>query len=270
MIDLIKSLCSYDIGQRDNDEDPVARATEDANALAERLAADEELDEVTKRDVLALRKMGFGITELGERRLKGLEAPEFLSLIYPTQLAGRLKHNPDAVDELGLTLGQNGNNTLLDRPAETYEPIPHLLDVYQIQQVGMLCLRLEAATATIFKPPPPLPASTSPLSTPSRSPHLGLRPPVNRKRSIHPFLLSYPIRLDATDDELAVILEGLVYRVENVLSTLVIHQLGPYTEVLSALSEATRIDPKSIYQALSIFAGVMGQGHPGKSLSAVV
>ncbi len=69
---------------------------------------EEELDEDAfrllnpnvSRDVVLLRRMGFGLSQLGERRLKGLETPEMLWLVYPKQLAGRLEQakTDDAVD----------------------------------------------------------------------------------------------------------------------------------------------------------------------------
>jgi adenylate cyclase len=51
-------------------------------------------DADTARDVIKqlkdLSNKGFEIKELGERKLKGLENPEFVYLMYPHQLAGRL------------------------------------------------------------------------------------------------------------------------------------------------------------------------------------
>ncbi|EIE82758.1 hypothetical protein RO3G_07463 [Rhizopus delemar RA 99-880] len=43
------------------------------------------------RDLLQLKKLGFHVVELGERRLKGLETPETLSLVYSKQLLGRIE-----------------------------------------------------------------------------------------------------------------------------------------------------------------------------------
>jgi len=40
--------------------------------------------------ITALSTLGFEIKELGERKLKGLENPEFVYLIYPSGLSGRL------------------------------------------------------------------------------------------------------------------------------------------------------------------------------------
>lgn len=43
------------------------------------------------REIMQLKRLGFHVMELGERRLKGLETPEMLSLVYPKQLAGRME-----------------------------------------------------------------------------------------------------------------------------------------------------------------------------------
>lgn len=43
------------------------------------------------RDLLQLKRLGFHVVELGERRLKGLETPETLSLVYSKQLLGRIE-----------------------------------------------------------------------------------------------------------------------------------------------------------------------------------
>lgn len=43
-----------------------------------------------KRDMEALKRTGFAISPIGERKLKGLENLEFIYLIYPNQLIGRL------------------------------------------------------------------------------------------------------------------------------------------------------------------------------------
>jgi len=55
--------------------------------------AEEEIDSpllAIKRDMEALKRTGFAISPVGERKLKGLENSEFIYLIYPNQLIGRL------------------------------------------------------------------------------------------------------------------------------------------------------------------------------------
>ena len=43
------------------------------------------------RDIQQIKRLGFHIVKMGERRLKGLETPEMLCLVYPKQLAGRME-----------------------------------------------------------------------------------------------------------------------------------------------------------------------------------
>jgi len=51
---------------------------------------DDFIDRVIRKDLKELKKLqGYGIKEMGERKLKGLENPEFIYIIYPPVLAGR-------------------------------------------------------------------------------------------------------------------------------------------------------------------------------------
>ncbi|KXN93207.1 Adenylate cyclase [Leucoagaricus sp. SymC.cos] len=79
----------------------------------------------------AMKKMGgLVIKDVGERKLKGLEVPEFLSVIYPAGLEAR--------HELG---------------SEDVAPASVLLNVAHVREIGMLCLRLEGlASGRILKP----------------------------------------------------------------------------------------------------------------------
>ncbi|KAF9427737.1 cysteinyl-tRNA synthetase, partial [Podila epigama] len=54
----------------------------------------EQSDSIHAEPIRELKKMGFGVIELGERKLKGLETPENLHLIYSRSLAGRLSMDP--------------------------------------------------------------------------------------------------------------------------------------------------------------------------------
>lgn len=73
-------------------------------------------------------------------------------------------------------------------------------------------------------------------------------------------LLTYPIRLESTDEELGYVLENLIIRIENVISSLQLRSLGPIDQVLGALGDAIRLDPKVILHALETF------GSSGKAL----
>ena len=159
---------------------------------------------------------------------------------------------------------------MADRPAETFEPIPHLIDVYQIQQLGQIVLRLEAAGAAICRPA--LPSVQAHMATVAAWSPATPRSPMGsvasgsggarrsrRYQSKHPHLQSYPVRIDSTDEELFAVLEGFVIRCEHVLSSLALHSLGPYNEVLAALASAVKLDADSVLKAIAVFAGAMGQ-----------
>ena len=49
---------------------------------------------VIRRELAQLSSQGFEVKDLGEKKLKGLENPEFIYLIYPHSLAGRLSMAP--------------------------------------------------------------------------------------------------------------------------------------------------------------------------------
>ena len=229
------------------DESSAAAAGAEGEQLPK---TDEELDEDAfrllnpnvSRDVVLLRRMGFGLTQLGERRLKGLETPEMLWLVYPKQLAGRLE--------------QAKTDDAPDAPtAQVYEPTVQLLDIEDVKQVGMLCLRLEYLSNSSVCPgifAAQDEAERSKPSTPSgettRNPmegeagdkanldsavpvlsHQARRKGVEAMLSMHPELLIYSIRDDATDEELAGILDQLTTRIQNAVSSLMLNLLRDKT-----------------------------------------
>jgi adenylate cyclase len=56
-----------------------------------------------RRELNSLSLQGYEIKDMGEKKLKGLENPEFIYLMYPHSLAGRIYHQPrlqiDVVEE---------------------------------------------------------------------------------------------------------------------------------------------------------------------------
>lgn len=214
------------------------------------------LDPATRRDVASIRKMGFGVSEIGEKRLKGLEMPEFISLIYPRALAGRLNNQ-------GASLG--GPDSKVD---EVYEPAPRMLDVAHIRQLATLVVRLEAVSAAAVHAPLSFNHdSTSPISSKANNNETAvggkttLTAATNNKtmntrpksKLLNRHLLTYPIRLESTDEELAAILENQVIRIENVISSLELRSLGPIYDVLLALGDAVKVQPNVLLHALETF-----------------
>lgn len=145
------------------------------------------------RDVILLRRMGFGITEIGFRRLKGLETPELLYLVYPRPLIGRLEHDR--------TLQTEGH------PARVFEPTIQLLDAHQVREIGLLCLRVEALSAGR-----PFPGIMGMPGEQARMRH------VEDAVTDKPELLVCMIHDDASDEELALVLVQLTVRLSNAVA----------------------------------------------------
>ena len=164
-----------------------------------------------------------------------------------------------AVSGLGLGPGTTSlpvpGGELVNGPTEAFAPIPHLLDVFQIQQIGTLVLRLEAAAAAICQPVPAVQGLSS-----SASGSLTPRTPSTSRKRHRGLQLQHPrVTLDpsSSDEELFLLLGSFVYRIEHLLSSLTLHQLGPMAPALAALSSAVKIDSTTLLKALSVFAQSM-------------
>lgn len=216
-----------------------------------------ELDAATKRDIAAIRQLGCGITEIGEHRLKGLETPEFLSLIYPTALTGRLTGGKSK--EAIASAGPTPSPAALTRPLPAGLPPPPVVDPQDARNLSNICLRLEALSAGEGHHLYELPSFNSQPN--NNSPTIGFpssSAAPRRRITLSPHLLNVnPISAGATDEQMLVLLELLVVRIENALSTLQLRQLGPFTDVLAALSDATRIDPQYILHALQTLSQLL-------------
>ncbi|KAF7427927.1 cysteinyl-tRNA synthetase [Pleurotus ostreatus] len=183
----------------------------------------------------AIRRMGVVIVPVGEVKLKGLETPEMLSMIYPAGLETR----QGLVTDAGIAL--NASTSRVQFSAT------------QMRELGMLCLRLEAlSTSRIFRPLPDRKASIQTLSgedenmnedSPSRyvygNPHL-LLPSVNDKMP---------------DNDLMMILDSLSTRIENSLAVIG-RTMSPQADVKSLVSTLSEhgLDERTLQQLLSLFS----------------
>lgn len=69
------------------------KASQDSDShmlSADDIFGDEEIARAISRELRTLSSQGFEVKALGSRKLKGLENPEFIYLMYPQSLAGRL------------------------------------------------------------------------------------------------------------------------------------------------------------------------------------
>ncbi|RKP05530.1 phosphatase 2C-like domain-containing protein [Thamnocephalis sphaerospora] len=185
-------------------------------ALNELIDTEDELDAVQwnlRRQAMALRKLGFVFIDIGERKLKGLETAEILSLTYPQALKGRWDYSQQ----------------------QTQSKIPHMpepaamqiLDPDTVRKLGFLCLRLERITS-------------------------GTVIPIKRKSRIDYLngLLTFHVKENAEDEELLRITENLITRIQNAVSTLYLNRISGYTELLESYSMALQTDTGSLLAAL--------------------
>lgn len=147
----------------------------------------------------AIRDLGVVVKTIGEVKLKGIELPEILSVIYPSGLESRheLDENPDP------------------------EPEPLLPDTttgklgYLAKDLGMTCLSLEAlSNMRIFRP---LPARKESGQSSDR------RDNFNSSSVFYaePSLLLPAVSDNLSDEEFLIIFESFVTRVENAVASIV-------------------------------------------------
>ena len=168
------------------------------------------LDPSEKQDVLALRRLGFGISELGERKLKGLETAEVISLIWPKALKERIKAEGAKVDAVQAEVYEcvsTDRHAKSGQRADWYSslrPSSQVLDVALVKALGRVTHRLEAASAAIVHRSSWEEQRYEFEQSQQDGQLAVVRNPALR---IHPTTLAYPIRPDSSDDELAALLE---------------------------------------------------------------
>jgi adenylate cyclase len=215
------------------------------------------------RDLLQLKKLGFHVVELGERRLKGLETPECLSLVYSKQLMARIELDkcemmnspiPTAVPstssrlvspQIGPTDVIQEGFSLLERKAPK---TARTIDPNLVCALSNLAIRLERLTSGHA-----LSQQTAGSSIQSQY-TFGDPDIISTAPSGIGLMLDRHLREDATDEELVLMMENCVARVENATSSLYLQKLGTFTTVLEKLGEASQLDPSYIIRALQMYA----------------
>ena len=151
-----------------------------------------------QQGINAIKCMGVKVITIGEVKLKGLEMPELLSLIYPLDLEGRQE--------------------LKEGPTYTRASCSRVqFSAPQTRELGILCLRLEALTSgRIFKALSDRQASLETISVenqPESQTPFGIF-------NANPDLLLPPMNNHSSDMDLMLVLDSLSVRIENALSTL--------------------------------------------------
>ncbi|KAG5643320.1 hypothetical protein DXG03_001204 [Asterophora parasitica] len=214
-----------------------AEIIREINASVFQSESDTEYSKVQPPQAIdAIRRMGIVVVPVGEVKLKGLEVPENISLLYPAELAGRQDWGPTG-------------------PTASSSRVP--FSVAQMRELGLICIRLEALTTSrIFRPMPERKGSIHTLSLenePSVSP-----------LELHgdPNVLLPPMSAQSTDAELMALLDSLSSRVVNAMSTLEnMYQpraKSPLTKdtIISALVQRGTLDERTLEQILSVLDSI--------------
>ncbi|TIB37909.1 hypothetical protein E3P86_01988 [Wallemia ichthyophaga] len=123
----------------------VAAAAEGGQIMASGDVVKTGMSSKVKSEVAALRRIGFGVSTVGERRLKGLEVPEHLSLLYPIQLKGRLQLDKNSVTIPG---SREETNTSM------FESTPPIINPDDIRKLARVVVKIESlAGGRVHKEP---------------------------------------------------------------------------------------------------------------------
>ena len=113
---------------------------------------DEALATSIRRDLRMLSTQGFEIKDLGERKLKGLENPEYVYLMYPHALSARLTVQAMKAEK---EADANVRSPAYIRPDSQLSLNPDIIwDLWNVSlRLEMLCSTLEAPGPTGLRPP---------------------------------------------------------------------------------------------------------------------
>lgn len=192
----------------------------------------------------AIRQANVEIFPVGEVKLKGLEIPEYLSVLYPGDLVGRHE----------LERGPAG-------AAASGSRVP--FSVAQMRELGVICLRLESvATNRIFKV---LPQRKASIQTVSGEGDLAEQSQ-SRELFGDPNVLLPPMNDQTTDEELMWLLDSLAMRIANAVSALAemfssprsCHgdALGIKRSLVSALTQRGELDERTLQHVVSVLGSI--------------
>ena len=129
-----------------------AETDRSSSAGSDDAMGDDAVGQSIRRDLRALSMLGFEVKDLGERKLKGLENPEFIYLMYPHSLAGRLIVQQQLADaEAASASNQPGSAS---RDSQLTIDTQIVWDLWNVSlRLEMLCSTLECPGAPNLKPP---------------------------------------------------------------------------------------------------------------------
>ncbi|KAF6744886.1 adenylate cyclase [Ephemerocybe angulata] len=187
-----------------------------------------------------IKEIGVVVEHVGEVKLKGIELPELLSVIYPKGLEGRHKLKEGPSNETG-----SASRVQLSVP--------------QTKELGMLCLRLEALSGgRLFRSQPERKGSiASAVGVGDEAGQEGEECPA--VFTADPELLLPKMCEASSDKDLMVVLDSLSGRIENAIESLARKFCPPSVdkdEFMAALMEGKELDARTLEYISSVLRGM--------------
>ncbi|KAF2753630.1 PP2C-domain-containing protein [Pseudovirgaria hyperparasitica] len=108
---------------------------------------EDPINQVIRRELRSLSSQGFEVKDLGERRLKGLENPEYIYLMYPHSLASRLSVQQQRNEAEQQVPQQQGIAATKVRDSTLTIDTEHVWDLWNVSlRLEMLCSALESSS----------------------------------------------------------------------------------------------------------------------------
>jgi hypothetical protein len=199
---------------------------------------DDGLDPTLKAGVDTIRAIGVEIVHVGETRMKGLEIPEVLSMVFPSELVERQNLRDSAVQS-----DPGGSRVQLS--------------VVQIRELASVIARIEALTSgRVLRPPPDRKASV-PQSAAKDGPASPTEPdPVFMHVDAN--LLMPNIGDKASDNELMAILDSLSLRVESAVATIHLRKMeSKPRSILDSLHRGEDVDTSLLLEVLTLLSATL-------------
>lgn len=112
------------------------------------------MSQTIRRELRSLSSQGFEVKDLGERRLKGLENPEYIYLMYPHALSSRLQVQQQRAEAEHQTAQNNAGAGTKARDSKLTIDTEDVWELWNVSlRLEMLCSTLESPGSLQLKPP---------------------------------------------------------------------------------------------------------------------
>ncbi|KAI0313942.1 phosphatase 2C-domain-containing protein [Amylostereum chailletii] len=203
----------------------------------------------------ALRRLELAVIPVGKVKLKGLEMPEILSLVYPRELLARHDLDDDGEEDAAAGVQGEAEDEVPELDADAG---PALCTVDQLRELSMLCIRVQAlAGGRVFRPLPPRKGSNAQIPAPEPTHEPAPDPHPNPDAYFYGdttmLLPTVPDR--ASEAEVASVLQYVLLQLEMAAQTIVARSSAPEVALLVESLQRRNgrgIDARTLYAILDM------------------